>query len=229
MNYFRLLIFIIPFLAFAQEKNSIQYIDFHSVEADGEFDSIAWNQGDKIRYEFDLKGSKSIKCALTINNSANIVFDQFLKHKWQTIDTLTYNVFADVTPALMITDFDSDGNEDFMYWSHTNVNGNMWISIYLNHPDKHKLLKLETTPADEDIWCDPTYDPETRIISTRSVSGNYGISAESTYRLVNKVAIPIYKEESDNTKMSSITGKGGIIKIYNGVKGKWKLKKKVKN
>jgi hypothetical protein len=228
MNYLQLLIFIIPFLAFSQEKDSIYYIDFHQVKTDGEFDSIAWNHGDKIRHEFELKGFEIIKCALTVKDSGSIVFDQFVDDNWQTIDTLTYNVFADVTPALMITDFDRDGNQDFMYWSHTNVNGNIWISIYLNHPDLHKVLMLKTAPDDGDTWCAPEYNPKTKIISTTLVSGNFSISEESTYRLENKVAIPIYKEESDNTKKSSITGKGGLIKIYDGEKGKWKLRKKIK-
>jgi len=104
----------------------------------------------------------------------------------------------------------------------------MWTSVYLNNPDKNRLEILKTTPDEEDVWCAPNYDAKTKIITSMQVSGNYGYSFTSTYKLQNQIAIPLEKEESDNTQLDSYTGKGGILKYYIGKKGKWKLKQKIK-
>lgn len=224
-----LLLLLFPVFISAQVTDSIRYVEFESVGPLDEYDSIAWSNGNRLRHEFELKGPNPIKCALTVKDSGHVILTQLNKGSWKTLDTIHYVVFPDVTPSFMITDFDRDGNEDFMYWSHTNINGNMWITIFLNHPDRQQLMLLKTTPDDADIWCAPEYNPKTKIISTTSVSGIYGRSAESTYRLENKLAIPIYKEEIDNTQMSSLTGKGGVTNIYDGKKGKWKLRRRIKS
>lgn len=187
-------------------------------------DSINWTSDNKILHEFELSGDNSIRCALTVIANESVVFSQYINEHWQTIDTLGYSIFSDVTPVFKITDFNQDGNEDFMFRSHTNVNGNDWEKIFLNNPSTGQLQKLHTTPDEEDVWSAPEYNPKTKTISCTLVSGNYGLSADYTYRLDGFTAIPLKKVEQDNTQLNAITGEGAQKRIYIGKNSKWVLK-----
>lgn len=217
----------------AQENDSITYIKFSHISVSDERDSIVWlNNANTLK--FDLKGVLTIKCSLTVLENETVMLSQYNNGQWTVVDTLSYSVFPSndtdyITPAFMITDFDKDGNEDFLCWTHTNINGNQWSSVYINDPVTKKLKKLKTTKDEEDVWCAPTFNSRTKIITSTEVSGNYGYSYTSTYKLENQIAVPLEKEVSDNTQLNSTTGKGAVLKLYKGKKGRWKLIQKIKS
>ncbi|MFP9117350.1 hypothetical protein ACLI08_06170 [Flavobacterium sp. RNTU_13] len=198
-------------------------ITFTSVMTNEEQDSINWTSGNKLRNEFELNGNNPIRCALTVVADESVVFSQYINEHWQTIDTLRYSVLPGVTPAFRITDFNQDGNEDFMCWTHTNVHGNEWEQIFLNNSAKGELQKLHTTPDEQNVWCAPQYNAKTKIISCTEVSGAFGISSGYTYKLDGFAAVPVKKEVQDNTQIDTYTGEGAEIRKYNGKNGKWKL------
>lgn len=193
--------------AMAYPQDSIRYIGFNLIDRDlevSEYDSITWNTGDKVRHEFELQGRKKIKCALQVIPNGEIVLSQYSEERWQTLDSLYYNVFPaneneHITPSMEISDFNKDGNEDFKFWGYTNVNGNLWEQIYLNNPSSGRLEILKTTEDEGDTWCDADFDPKTGIINCTLVSGVYGASEEYTYKLEGFTAKPLYKERNNNT------------------------------
>lgn len=222
-----LVLILLSFLAQCKPKTAPRNVEikFTSVETNNEQDSINWTSGNKLCHEFELNGDTPIRCALTVIADESVIFSQYINEQWQTIDTLRYSGFPGVTPAFRITDFNRDGNEDFMCWTHTNVNGNEWEQIFLNNPATGELQKLHTTSDEEDVWCGPQYNPKTKIISCTLVSGTFGLSADYTYRLDGLKAIPLKKQVQDNTQINAITGEGAETYEYIGKNGKWKLVK----
>jgi hypothetical protein len=194
-------------LSLVQAQDSIRYIGFTRIENDNEeneYDSIAFKTGDKIRHEFELKGRQNIKCALTVLPKGMLLLSQYTESKWQALESLYYNILPAengeyITPSMEISDFNKDGNEDFRFSGLTNVNGNQWEQIYLNHPHNGRLEILKTTPDEGDTWCAADYDTKTGIISCTLVSGAFGASEEYTYKLEGFTAKPLYKERVNNT------------------------------
>lgn len=212
--------------AYSQTNNNVRYIAFDNVRNAAGEDSIAWKDGHRLRHEFVLKGKTPIPCAITVIEQQNVLFSQYVENKWQVIDTLYYVTTpvginhndGYLTPAFMITDFNHDGNEDFMYWSYTNVNGNFWELLYLNHPDTAKLETLKTVPDEFDVWCAPEYDEKTGNINCTLDSSVFGVSEEYSYHLNGFEAVPLEKHRLDTTSDKN---------IYNiwfeGKNGQWEI------
>lgn len=188
-----------------------------------------------LKTEFTLLGDFPTKYSVEIINNNESVIRRFENNKWETVDTIDqmYIEFLDsvdfLIPSFSIEDFNKDGNQDLICWTGTNINGNEWVQIYLNDP-KTKSLKILINTAEKDsvIWDAPEYDENDSTIHCTLVSGNFGLSFESKYKLIGFTAIPIEKEEHDNTNMNP-EGKGAIYRYYIGKKGKWKLKQKIKS
>jgi len=218
---------------FAQRPDTTYRLDFN-IKAKkligGGFELINKN----LKKEFTLQGQTPAKYLIEIKNDSISVLSKFENDKWSHTDTIS-QMFMMVTdtselliPSFQVTDFNNDGNQDLICWTGTNVNGNYWVIVYLNNPQKKTLEKLKNTAEESFIWDAPVYNPKDSSIKCTRASGVYGLSFESTYKLVNYSAIPIEKEESDNTQMNS-KGKGGVTRYYIGKDGKWKLKKEIKD
>lgn len=174
--------------------------------------------------EFMLKGESPLKYSVTLENDSTAVLSHYSLGKWKVQEkiaisewTLRYVENKEIISEFKITDFNSDGNEDLICWTHTNINGNEWVVIYLNDPVKKQLSKLWDDAGETDTWDRPVYDPETGYISTQLDASAYGISEESIFLLDGLTAIPVSKHEQDRTS-DIITDK-----YYFGNNGKWEL------
>lgn len=202
-------------------------IDFLLPEKVKDFESIDWKKA-KMSHEFTLNGQTPLKCRITLTNAGYALLEQFINNKWVKIDEpgwfeneTLYERNESFTNSFSITDFNRDGNEDLICWHLTNVNGNQHTTIYLNDPKTKTLVQLKN--ADEDVWSAPDYDKLTDVISCTVVSGMFGVSWESAYRLDGLTAIPLVKKEYDSLKMDIQTGTGRILRTYKGENGKWVL------
>lgn len=152
-------------------------------------------------------------------------------NQWQIIDTLSAftAIFGDIRnctidfPNFAVQDFNEDGYQDIRCGLSTNVNGNSWGKLFLFNP---MTRRVEIVPSAEgnQIWAAPSFNAKDKTIECVQVSGIYGLSYESTYKLEGMRAIPIRKIEEDFTGMGA-DGKGGIKRIYRGKSGFWKLVK----
>lgn len=202
-----------------------QIIEFRMPEGKAE-GTINWEKENLIS-EFVLKGEKPLTCNIRLINDWQAVLSEKNAENYIVKDTLTWFEWPGdetLTQSFMITDFDEDGNEDLTCWHLTNVNGNRWMTIYLNNAEKGTLELLKNPIADEeDVWAAPEYDHDTKIITCTTVSGAFGISDLSTYRLDGKTAIALEKKEEDYSDVSMDSGHIGIIRTYVGAGDHWKL------
>lgn len=174
--------------------------------------------------EFTLKGENQLKYSVTLENDSTAVLSQYSQGKWTVQEKISISEWTlrhvenkAIISEFKITDFNDDGNEDLICWTHTNINGNEWVVIFLNNPVKARLSKLWDDAGETDIWDRPVYNPETGYISTELEGSAYGTSEESVFLLDGLTAIPVSKHEQDST--------GDIItdKYYIGNNGKWEL------
>ena len=189
----------------------------------------------KLRQEFTLLGEFPIKYSVEIISNDQSIIKRFENNKWLLVDTIEqfFLMIGDtdefIIPSFRIEDFNKDGNQDLICWTGTNVNGNEWVQIYLNNPKTKSLIKLiNTAERGPLIWDAPEYNKKDSTIHCTRISSNFGLSFESTYKLIGFIAKPLEKEEHDNTNMNP-EGKGAIYRYYIGKKGKWKLKQKIKS
>ena len=191
-------------------------------------DTITHTQADydspKAYKEFELKGKIPLKCAIKLLDEDNALLLQYYQGQWQLVDTLQY--VSGLDAAFEISDFDNDGNEDFMLRGMINMHSNVSYAIYLNDPAENKLVILQET--NDDGWVNPEYDPKKKIITCQVLGGMYGDYSVSTYRLENQTATPLFKKETDFTDFDEFTGKGGVYREYTGSNGAWKLAKEKK-
>jgi hypothetical protein len=212
-----------------QQCDTSFYLDF-KVKAKknigGGFDLI----NKKLRAVFILKGKNNLKYSIEILNDTISILSKFENNKLFFVDSIhqMYLIIDDTNkiffPTFEITDFNEDGNQDLICWTGTNVNGNRWVSIYLNNSQKKILEKLENTAESGYIWDDPIYNSKDSTVNCDRGAGAYGLSFESKYRLIGFTATPIEKRESDSRNVNYT-----IDKLYNGVNGKWKLKSEIKD
>lgn len=174
--------------------------------------------------EFTLKGENPLKYSVTLENDSTAVLSQFNQGKWAVQEKISISEWTlrhvenkAIISEFKINDFNDDGNEDLICWTHTNINGNEWVVVFLNDPVKARLSKLWDDAGETDIWDRPVYNPETGYISTQLDGSAYGTSEESVFLLDGLAAIPVSKHEQDRT--------GDIItdKYYIGNNGKWEL------
>lgn len=130
-----------------------------------------------------------------------------------------------ILPAFQLLDFNEDGFYDLKILSGTNIHGNQWTKLYLYNVLKKRLEILVNYAENSTDWDAPEYNFSDSTIHCQRLSNNWGVSFISSYKLKGNYAIPLEKQEEDNTDMN-ILGKGRIVKYYIGVKKKWKLKRK---
>ena len=187
----------------------------------------------KLRAEFILKGKFPSKYSIEIKNDSISILSKYENNKWKCIDTISHmfqiiDTNEIMLPSFKIVDFDNDGNQDLVCWVFTNVNGNGWSIIYLNNPEQKKLCLLWNSAEKNDrIWDSPVYNMKDSTINCILISGTYGLSFESKYKLKNYIAFPIEKQETDYTQLKN-DGSGGIDRLYIGKGRKWKLIKQTK-
>ncbi|NVN95104.1 MAG: hypothetical protein HXX18_07475 [Bacteroidetes bacterium] len=212
-------------LTYAQKNDSAYYLDF-KIKAEhlseGGFELL----NKRLIQEFILTGKNNNKYLIEIINDSNSVLSQYMNGIWKSIDTINHIFFITdsnelLVPSFYIADFNNDGNQDLLCWTMTNVNGNQWTEIYLNNT--LTLIKLVNTA--DGIWAFPEYHNDKKIITCEEVSGCFGVSSESSFRLKDFKATPIRKVELDNTHMIQKKGKyvNQITRTYIGKNGKWKL------
>ncbi|MFZ4398733.1 MAG: XAC2610-related protein [Bacteroidales bacterium] len=226
--YLVILILSVNSIVHAQKTDTTYYLEFNAEGLKMSEEGYILN-GHKLKKEFLLMGKFPAKYLVEILNNDESVIQKKENDKWQTIDTIE-QMFIEVDdsnrisiPNFRIEDFNKDGNQDIICQTGTNVNGNDWVQIYLNDPKTKSLIKLHNSAEDEsDTWDAPEYNKKDSTIHCTHVSGNFGYSFESTYKLIRYQAIPIKKFERDNTKMTS-SGKGSIKRYFIGNQGKWKL------
>ena len=174
--------------------------------------------------EFTLKGENQLKYSVTLENDSTAMLSQYSQGKWIVQEKISISEWTlrhvenkAIISEFKITDFNDDGNEDLICWTHTNINGNEWVVIFLNDPTKKRLSKLWDDAGETDIWDRPVFNSEKGYISTELEASAYGTSEESIFLLDGLTAIPVSKHEQDRTS-DIITDK-----YYIGNNGKWEL------
>ena len=227
MKLIILFLFLIPILLTAQETDSSYTLEFKTRQKSKPDMDIDWSKENLIK-EFELKGKLNSKYSIQILDEDNSILSKFINGKWIVVDTITHSLeFNDsitiFLPSYTVTDFDKDGNEDLYCFVSSNMNGNSWTIIYLMNQQTNNLQKLNNIAENSDyIWDAPVYNKKDKTIHCTRVSGNFGKSFESVYRLENQIALPLKKYETDNTKMDE-KGEGGVKRKYIGKNGKWIL------
>lgn len=153
MKYLWYVFLILPLCIAAQARD----VDFEMLQ-DTVTDTEADYNSDKAYKEFDLKGITQLKCSIKLIEENTALLSQYREGQWQVVDTLQY--VTGLGEAFEITDFNKDGNEDFMLRAMVNMHSNAGYSIYLNSPNQNKLVILEETT--DDGWSNPDYDPKKR-------------------------------------------------------------------
>ncbi len=218
-----LLIYLIPNLLIAQQIDTSYQINFKFDTLKINKHSFDWSKN-KLRQEFILNGQMQMKYSIEIINYSKSILSVYKNNKWLFVDSIEHMFDLGFgLPSFRIMDFNKDGNQDLLCWVLTNVNGNYWQIIYLNDSKTNTLIKLENTSENGYIWDAPEYDSKDSTIHCMRLSGTFGSSFDSKYKLKNNLAIPLDKTETDNTQVSGITGKGQIIRDFVGENGKWKL------
>ena len=208
----------------AQVSDSIYYIDF-KVKSKHLDEGGYKIENDKLKSEFTLQEKELSKYSIEILSDSNSVLSKFNDGKWQVFDTIWHGFLQTDTneilvPSYWVMDFNKDGYQDFMCWVMTNMNGNRWTQIYLYNPNKNRIEKLNNDAEESDTWAAPEYNEKDSTIHCTEVSGNYGSSYESEYKLEYFIARPLKKVEIDNMS-KNYKGKGGVKRIYKGENGKW--------
>ena len=194
------------------------------------FEGIDWKK-EKLNREFVLDGRNPLKFRIALLNDTKALLEQFSNSQWTVKDSLgwfesetSYTAEESFTNSFIITDFNRDGNEDLLCWHLTNVNGNQWMTVYLNDPDSGTLVKLKNTAEEQEFeWVAPEFDKLTDTITCTTASGVYGISYISTYRLDRLQAIPLSKTVYDYSDVGTDPEHKGIKRTFTGENGKWKL------
>lgn len=231
---------LLPIYSFSQIAyiDDVQHIGFKlnhplTTEDSTDIEGIDW-QKEKLTTTLELKGKIPLTYQIELKNDSTMVLSKSFQDRKEIVDTQNFMPFfwhiynGYYYSYFKIIDFDNDNDEDLVCRLFTNVNGNAWTNIWLNDPNTQSLKLLYNTAETSDIWAAPEYNPEIKNISCTQVSGMFGLDYKSTYRLHNLTAIPLEKEENDNTKLNNYTGKGGVKRFYRGKKGKWKLIKSQK-
>ncbi len=188
-----------------------------------------------LRAEFTLYGKTPTKYAIDIIDSENSVLYKFENSEWKFFDTIEHMElqFIDTNtlliPSFEVIDFNKDGNQDLICYVGVDMHGNFGTTIYLNNPETNIFQILKKPAEDDDNWSDAKYNAKDSTINCRIISGNWGLSSESKYKLINFKAFPIKKIEHDNTNLDFSGKKGKITRYYIGSDGKWKLKKEIKH
>ena len=208
-------------------------IEFQFPEDYAENDEFDWSKA-VIEAEFEIQGMKTLYYKIRLIDDSHALLSQRNQlGEYILMDTIDYSTQMWIWPepdvamsTFDVYDFNEDGEEDLTLWTDTNVNGNTWMQVYLNDSVGGTLTLLHNTAENSYIWDDPQYDVSTNTISCTRVAGNYGRSYRSIYKLEGLIAIPLTKEETDNTQLNPETGKGAILRQYKGENGKWKLTSK---
>ena len=187
----------------------------------------------KLIKEFTLQGPTPSNYKIEIKSDSISIISKFESNNWQFLDTIRHNFeFNDTNdlfiPSFYIIDFNNDGSQDLL----CSVVAGMsmtWTMIYLNNPLTKTLQKLKNAEENSYNWDNPIYNlKDSTIHCERISSSNWGLYFVSRYKLINFKAIPLEKDEIDNTEMDN-SGKGSITRHYTGENGKWVLTKEIKN
>lgn len=130
-------------------------------------------------------------------------------------------------PGFKIIDFNQDDAEDLIFYTGVDVHGSTQAIIFLHDRSTKTLIKLQNTAEGSDLWDTPEYNPKTKTITCRRISGNAGLSFTSTYKLKGFTARPLTKEVKDHTNVNGETGKGYSESTYTGKNSKWVLQSTV--
>lgn len=187
-------------------------------------DGIDWKRENLIS-EFTLKGKFPLRYSVRLLNDSEALLSQYNNSKWVVQDTIEISGWTSsyiegntIISKFKITDFDKDGNEDLTCWIFTNMHNDISTTIFLNNPKQQKLIKLYDFAEDTDVWMDPKYDSKSKKMYCLDYTGLYGLQSESTYKLINQLAIPITKTVIDTNDPALI-----IEQEYKGKNGKWHL------
>ena len=208
-------------------QDNTRNVVFNFPKGINNIEDINWKK-ENLSSEFILNGNSQLKMKIALISDSEAVLYEFKDNQWINREQLYWFEWPDgydqkegFTYSFKITDFDRDGNEDLVCWTHTNVNGNEWTNIYLNDPKTKSLVKLEN--ADEDVWASPEFDKLTNTIICNTVSGAFGKSYISTYTLEGLIAAPISKKETDFSEIANNPSDTGLLRIYKGENSLWKL------
>ncbi len=156
------------------------------------------------------------------NEGNKLIFQDTIVHDGRPI---SYIEGKEIFSEFVTTDFDKDGDQDFLCWIASNVNLNKWTIIYLNDQKQKKLVKLVNNADGTDIWAYPQYNEKEKLIECELFSGVYGFQSNYTFRLEGHIAVPVYKEERDSTQVRAGTDDEGITQEFVGKNGQWELVK----
>jgi len=209
MKAFFLLLLILPLYSTAQvtiydDEKFLEFtLQFPPDSASAT--KIDWSK-EKLVSEFTLKGPIPLQYSVTLKNDTIATLSNYSNGSWKFQEAIAYTDWAvsriqetKVISEFKITDFDNDGDEDLVCWTRTNVNGNEWKLIFINDQEKQKLVSLYNNAEGSAIWNRPEYNADTEIVNCTLESGVFGISSESSYKLIGNIAEPLQKHEFDST------------------------------
>jgi len=213
-------------------EDNTRYVVFKFPKGINQIEDINWKK-ENLSSEFTLNGTSPLKFKITLISETEAILSEFKDNQWVNKDTLNWFEWPDgydqdegFTYSFKITDFNRDGNEDLINWGNTDINNNELTSIYLNDSSTRSLVKL--TNIDKDVWASPEFDKLTGTILCNTVSGTSGVYYESRYTLDGINTTPLNKKDFDFTNITSEPNKMGILRIYKGENGIWKLKSEEK-
>jgi len=186
----------------------------------------------KLIKEFTIQGKATAKYRIEIKSDSFSIISKFENNKWLCIDTIKHSFYMRDTndlfiPSFYVEDFNKDGNQDLLCWVLSGMSM-VWTMVYLNDPLTKTLEKLKNAAENSYHWDNPEYNLKDSTIHCARISSNWELSFNSKYKLVNFTAIPLEKDEIDNTQMD-YSGKGSVTRHYVGKNGKWELTKEIKN
>lgn len=147
--------------------------------------------------EFTLTGKKPLHYRISFKDQSSFLLSQNINGRYMVQDTLLcdtnywqWQENRPVVSSFRITDFDADGNQDFVYVSTVSGHGDMATGIYLNDPGQGRLVLLTDTDGNAEFLVNPEYDAKNKILTT-SVSGGMKGHFNTTYKLKNNAAEPL--------------------------------------
>ena len=206
-------------LADGDSKNLIFPIG-HSVNDSIRFADQLDLKSEYLVSQFTLQGKMPLTYRLILVNDTIAHLEKF-STEWQfqedfPIDAGYIEVYNDTLfTRYNITDFDHDGDEDLVCWLSSNMNGNMWSSVYLNDQRQQKLVQLYDHASGTYIWDSPVCD-KNGIITCTLYGSTFSCSAESTYQLAGLTAVPLKKHFEERSSVPSI-----LDYYYTGENGQW--------